>query len=106
MFCGRFQWANFDLMPSGGGSGDADGSRRLRREVGENLSNPYACNIAAEGSVIAAFLERFATISAVLMLVFMARTFCLRLQMWWYPDSPSPPDLALPGWEGPVMVRM
>lgn len=91
-------------MPSGGESVDANGGRRQRRGAGKKLSNPYACSLSAEGSALAALLKRFATVSAVLMLVFVARNCCLRLQMWWYPDSPSPPDMALPSWEGPVLV--
>jgi len=26
------------------------------------------------------------------------------VQMWYYPDAPPPPDMAFPGWEGPVVV--
>ncbi len=95
-FSDGFQWANFDLLPS-------DGQGRQRRQ-GSAAADPYACGATGEGSVVAALLQRFATMCAILMVVFLVRASCCRLHMWWYPDSPSPPDMALPGWEGPVLV--
>ena len=95
-FSQGFVWANFDLLPST--------AIPTKRREGEEKSDPKSCDISSTDNYIVAFLTRTVTCVTIIIGVFLVREILVRLQCLWYPDSPPPPDMAFPSFEGPVFV--
>ena len=83
-FSEGFGLFNFDLMPRA----EAEAGGRRRVETGGTVDNiesdPYACDPSVRDSVIVAYLQRFAICFGIVACIFLIRSGCRRLQMWWY----------------------
>ena len=108
-FSSGFGWANFEF-----GSGEVPEDASQRRQE-KRIEKKHTCSqiddemlawfqmLIASGPV-SKFFQRQMTCGAILLCLYAVRSFCRRAQMWYWPDEPAPPDMAFPGWEGPVFV--
>jgi hypothetical protein len=116
-FSEGFGWANFDVVPSGDSGNRRAGAECSRSEVncgnsspnvilsstkcfptGDEVSDPTSCDMGAKGSHVVAFFKRAVTCVGIIVLMSLFRNMFRSAQMFLFPDSPPPADMAFPGW--------
>ena len=93
-FSAGFGWANLDISVTRGKAESAGGGGR-RQGMTKTI---------CDATVGAAMLDKIVVSIGVTTFVALMRWTAQRIYVWKYPTDPNPPDLAFPGWEGPVFV--